>query len=438
MVAKPWALQKSDLSFLDLTGAMLRPWLQRISGLSVGLLLAGCSTVRLPQQPVVIKILRTINNADAVTSKDYQRLRQISDGLIDQLKGIDPTLRPQLSLTATSKFIDEVAQQTRSGFGPDLIITDSETALGLYQRGLTDPIALSSDDAVDIPPSLLNLARATDGKLVGRPVNQVIQLACFNKDRIATSPATLADLEAASDHANYGFALQLKDLFWSAEAFNASEAMEVALDDRSPTPEQQEQMTSWLRWLKSASYQQNIRFLNNQGNLRRALVKGELDWITCWSSSLPELREQLKGRLGTASLPQGPAGTVRPTTRLQIWALGRNSSAAQRTKALAILDFVSKPWAQKTYTLQSRTSIPVNQKAATIVASKIPGGLRTVELLQKMSKSDAGSRDHAKARVFRDPSRYEAVSNALMDTIYDIHSPATATQTILKTLSDSR
>lgn len=438
MVAKPWALQKSDLRLNHLIGAMFGPWLQRLSALSVGLLLTGCSSVRLPQQPVVIKILRTINNADAVTSRDYQRLRQVSDGLIDQFKAIDPTLRPQLSLTATSKFIEEVARQTRSGFGPDVIITDSETALGLYQRGLTDPVALSSADAADIPPSLLNLARAKDGKLVGRPVNQFIQLACFNRDRIATSPATLADLEATSDNANYGFALQLKDLFWSAEAFNASEAMEMALDARPPTPEQQEQMTGWLRWLKSASYQQNIRFLNSQGNLRRALVKGELDWITCWSSSLPELREQLKGRLGTASLPQGPAGTVRPTTRLQIWALGRNSSTAQRTKALSILDFVSKPWAQKTYTLQTKTSIPVNQKAAAIVASKIPGGLRTVELLEKIADSDAGSRDHAKARVFRDPSRYEAISNALMDTIYDIHSPAEATQTILNNLSDNR
>jgi hypothetical protein len=41
--------------------------------------------------------------------------------------------------------------------------------------------------------------------------------------------------------------------------------------------------------LKNSSYQQNIRFLNDQRSLRDALVAGDLDWITCWSSSLREL-----------------------------------------------------------------------------------------------------------------------------------------------------
>ena len=41
-------------------------------------------------------------------------------------------------------------------------------------------------------------------------------------------------------------------------------------------------------------------------------------------------------------------------------------------------------------------------------------------------------RHQAKARVFRDPARYEAISTALLDTIYDIHTPEEATQDILQ------
>jgi hemoglobin-like flavoprotein len=39
--------------------------------------------------------------------------------------------------------------------------------------------------------------------------------------------------------------------------------------------------------------------------------------------------------------------------------------------------------------------------------------------------------------VFRDPERYEAISNALLDTIYDVSSPEKASQTILKSLRES-
>lgn len=417
---------------------MLRAWWVRAGCCGVSLVLSGCSLVPdTGHLPVVVKILRTIDNTDSVTTEDYQRQQRVNESILGQLKSMDPSTRPQLTLSSRKHFIDEVARQTASGFGPDLVITDSETALGLYQRKLLDPITLKTEDKQDIPQALLNLATAKDGQLVGRPVNQFMQLACFNKTRIRQSPPTLEALEASSDNANYGFALQLKDLFWSAEAFGASRAMEAVLDNRTPTAKEHQQMTRWLQWLKSASYQQNVRFLNNQGALRKALIKGELDWITCWSSSLPELREQLNNNLGIAGLPLGPSGKAMPTTRLQVWALGRNSSAAQRRKALAMLDFIGKPWAQKTFALQTRTAMPVNQKAAPIVASKIPGGLNTLQLYLQNSSMAQRNRVQAKARVFRDPSRYDAISTALLDTIYDIHSPEEATQEILQNLKDS-
>ena len=102
-----------------------------------------------------------------------------------------------------------------------------------------------------------------------------------------------------------------------------------------------------------------------------------------------------------------------------------------------MLDFIGKPWAQKTFALQSRTSMPVNQKAAPIVASKIPGGLTTLQMYLQMSDQTKRDRHHAKARVFRDPARYDAISTALLDTIYDIHTPEEATQDILRSLKDS-
>ena len=55
----------------------------------------------------------------------------MTEEAIDHIKGVDPHIRPQLTLSSQKNFVDEIAVQTRSGFGPDLLITDSDTALEL-------------------------------------------------------------------------------------------------------------------------------------------------------------------------------------------------------------------------------------------------------------------------------------------------------------------
>ena len=410
----------------------------RIRNLTLGIALAafsaGCTSWK---PPVVIKVVRTIDNSETISSSDYERLREITEEAIDQIKSVDPTIRPQLTLSTKKNFVEEIDDQTRSGFGPDLLITDSDTALELYKRKLVDPIELSPEDRADTPSYLFDLVTAKDGQLVGRPVNQFVQLACFNKERLSSAPQTLEEMEQSSEDNNFGMALQLKDLFWSAEAFDAGDAMEAALSKLPPDAKRQANVTKWLQWLETASYQQNIRFLNNQRSLREALMAGELDWITCWSSSLRELREGMQDKLALAPLPKGPSTKLKAATKLQVWSLGRNSSPAQRQKALVMIDFITKPWAQKTYALAGRSSLPVNRKAAKIVASKIPGGTEALVMYAEQSLKESAAKGQSKARVFRDPERYETISDALLDTIYDVRSPEESTQNIIKSLRES-
>ncbi len=263
-----------------------------------------------------------------------------------------------------------------------------------------------------------------------------MQLACFNKERLPMAPRTLEDLKQSSNDATFGMAIQLKDLFWTADAFDASPALKAAMDSPSADQAHRETVTTWLRWLVASSYQQNIRFLNNQGNLREGLVKGELDWITCWSNNLRGLKQKLGDRLGVTALPKGPNQNRTATTRLEVWALGRNSSRLQRSKALVMLDFVTKPWAQKTYSLATNNAMPVSQKAATVVASKIPGGNEA--LRNYLSAERPLRKRRVKARFFRDSVRYETISDALLDTIYDIQTPEQGAEQILQGLREKR
>ena len=414
--------------------AALKHFLLSATGLA---LLSGCRSIGPLNPPVVIEIVRTISTSESVSNEDYERIKGTSNQVLEQVKAIDPKINPQLNLSSRSNFVQEIRNRTRSGFGPDLIITDSDTALELYRYRLIDPIEVSEQDREEIPDHLFDLATAPDGALVGQPVNQFVQLACFNKDRLPSPPSSLKELERSSVDNTFGMAIQLKDLFWSVEAFDASSAMEASLNHVKVAPDQKDNVTKWLRWLVSSSYQQNIRFLRDQRRLRDALIKGELDWITCWSSNLKQLKEAMGDSLGVSALPAGPTLRRKATTRLQVWSLGRNSSSQQRQKALVMLEFIIKPWAQKTYALESLTSMPVNRKAAAIVASKIPGGTETLKNYAALVNTDKASRGQKKARVFRDPVSYDLISDALLDTIYDTRTPEQATDDILSSLRES-
>ena len=414
--------------------AALRRLLLSATGLA---LLSGCRGFDPLKPPVVIDIVRTISTSESVSNEDYERIKGTASQVLEQVQDMDPQINPQLNLSSRSNFVQEIRNRTRSGFGPDLIITDSDTALQLYRHRLVDPIEVSEQDREDIPSHLFELATAPDGAVVGQPVNQFVQLACFNKERLPTPPNTLEELERSSVDNTFGMAIQLKDLFWSVEAFDASTAMEASLNQIKVVPEQQDNVTQWLRWLVSSSYQQNIRFLRDQRRLREALIQGELDWITCWSSNLKQLKDAMNDALGVTALPAGPTLRHKATTRLQVWSLGRNSSPQQRQKALVMLDFISKPWAQKTYALDSLTSMPVNRKAAAIVASKIPGGTEALKNYAALVNTDKASRGQKKARVFRDPVSYELISDVLLDTIYDTRTPEEATDVILSSLRES-
>ncbi len=206
-------------------------------GVALTTSLTGCSSQFEPS--VVVKIVRTVNTNETISSQDYERLRELTDSVLQHVQGVDESIRPQLSLSSQRNFIDEIEDQTRSGFGPDLLITDSETALELYRKKLIDPITLTSEERADTPTHLLELATARDGQLVGRPVNQFIQLACYNKSKLPSPPTTLKAMEESSSDNTFGMALQLKDLFWSAESFDAGEAMQAALDKKTPKPKRQ-------------------------------------------------------------------------------------------------------------------------------------------------------------------------------------------------------
>ena len=58
-------------------------------GIALAVISAGCSNWR---PPVVIKVVRTVNSAESISSQDYERLREVTEDAIDHIRSVDPSI----------------------------------------------------------------------------------------------------------------------------------------------------------------------------------------------------------------------------------------------------------------------------------------------------------------------------------------------------------
>ena len=391
-------------------------------------LLAGCAVTN-RDGAIVLKVAQASNeNEQKNFLGRFESERRINNEYIQDLSEKQPDIRLHPSIIPAEKLEQELRVQTNSGLGPDLVIANSNQALSLLADGLTDPLKMTSELQKTISEEALKRVKTSDGSLAGQPVSQFIQLACFDKRKLAQAPKTLAELSAASGHDKvFGMVLNMDDLYWSVGSFGAGEALAHSLADKKTTTEADKRLTNWLRWLKTASYQQNIVFLRTQAALRAALISGDMSWISCWSNQLPQLRQALKEHLGVARLPDGTFGRATPITRLQVWALGKNSSKVQREGSLKLMKFVVQPWAQKTYALKFRIAYPVNPAAAQIVNKQLPGGLAEFSEAEYLRITRG---DSIVAAIQKSPILKNAIESTLSDIIFDGLSPEKATAQI--------
>lgn len=376
------------------------------------------------RRSIVLKVAQASNENEQRSPDRFEAEQKINKDFQQQLKEMQPGIKLHLSIYPEESLVRALKTQTNSGLGPDLVIADSNQALSLLALGLTDPIKLTKERQNLINPAALERVKTAKGSLAGQPVSQYLQLACFDKSKLKKAPKTLKELSEASGTGTiFGMVTNLQDLYWSLGSFGAGEALTASLAGQKVTVAAHERLTQWMRWLKASSYQQNIVFLRNQAALQKAFIEGEMNWISCWSSQLPQLREKLKNNLGIAPLPRGEFGRATPITRLQVWALGKNSSKRQRTASLNLLNFMVQPWAQKTYALKYRTGFPVNPAAAMIVSKQLPPGLSkfSEDENKRVSRGDA-----IVSTIDAKPKLKRGIQSTLDELIFDGLSPEKA------------
>ena len=398
--------------------------LRRIGLLALGVLLTACSNRSRQQPTTLLRVARTLPSSEAVTTADSERDRKLLRQFQTSVREVVPGLQLQPSLYTESSIEAELRRQTNSGLGPDLVISDARTIHALFEAQLLDPVPLTKDQRQAVAPTLLKRLTNDQGQITGLPVSQSLQLACYDKSKLKTPPASLSELaKASSGESVFGIAQNFEDLYWSMGSFEAGPALVTSLRGQTPTAPETRQLVRWLGWLQDTSFQQNVIFLRDQPTLRRQLIQGRLNWISCWSTQLPQLREAMKEKLGVSVLPAGPVGQATPVSKLQVWGLGRNSSQRQRASSEELMQFIVQPWAQKTWSLRYRTSYPVNPVAAAIVNSQIPG---TDELYLMKSREGIMIGDEIMASLDANPELNEGLQDIINDVIFGTESPAQA------------
>ena len=397
-------------------------------------LLSSCSNnSRTPIK--LLRVARILPTNEKVTPVESSRSRKRLSSFQNNLWDVVPGLRIQPALYSEAAAETELERQTFSGLGPDLVMGDARVIQELSEAKLLDTVPITPEQRNSIAPGLLERVTNSRGEITGLPVSQFVQLACYDKRKLKEPPATLALMSRQSGEGQvFGITQNFEDLYWSMSGYKAGSALVSSLRGQQPTAEQTQNLVRWLSWLRDASYQQNVMFLRNQATLRKQLIGGQLHWISCWTSQLPQLREAMKDNLGITSLPAGPAAPATPISKLQVWGLGRNSSPRQRQTAKELMQFIVQPWAQKTWSLRYRTNYPVNPAAATIINRQIPG-IENLYIFK--SKQDIKIGDEIVSAIDANPKLDKAIQNTINDVIFGAKTPAKAAERLQTVLSPS-
>ncbi|MCP9886035.1 hypothetical protein KBY97_13020 [Synechococcus sp. ATX 2A4] len=347
-----------------------RRWWRIGTAVTVLLALSGCEggiANLLGREPIYIYVEKAAGSSSRPARNDG--VSTLTQSLISGFRKLNPGVDVHITHYPADRIVAAMAFRQSRGLGPDLVVSSVVTALRLHQRGLTTDVALSPAKLDRLAPYFRDDFRRGD-RYMAVPLLAMPQVACFDRRRVSTPPATLdALLELSAKGLRVGLPLRLADLLWTASSFGASDTL-IRLVETPPgqraslqpplTTNDREQLRKWLEWLAATSLQNNVDFAEDDTELAGQLERGERDWVSCNGNWLEPLNRKLGNNLGMSVLPGGNGRPAEPITALRVWSFGRHSTGRQRALAEAFVFFSLNKVNQKDMMLSSPGTLPVN------------------------------------------------------------------------------
>ena len=333
-------------------------WLKILNRLVAGsltILLSSCANLKAPE---TLFITLQVDQREFDTER--KRVRAILDKYTEAFQRSNPKTRIVYITYTSREFFQQIERDSSLDLGPDLVITNQYLAPELLKRGLTTtPSNQQYFDSI-YSERIQSIAKANN-KYSYVPWLAETQIACFNNTKIETSPSTISELEELSASGKkIGLASNPYELIWTAGTQGAISEIS-SIGKQNPSKQTYPNIKKWLQWLRKAALYQNIYFLEDYKELTKKLTNNELDWVTCWSSQLEYLKKEMGSSLSTAALPNGSTSKALPTFLVHGFALGKNSSQAQRKTALKFIKTNVNTIAQRKLQLNDAGLLAANQ-----------------------------------------------------------------------------
>lgn len=247
-----------------------------------------------------------------------------------------------------NKYQNEVA----SGGGPDMFIAPNDSLGDQVRAGLLADLSSYKDKLPKTIDPLAITGMTVEGKLYAIPESFKAVALYYNKDKVATPPATTDELLKAvqgtntlvlnqSAYHNFGF----------LQAFGGQ-----LMDDKGVCVADKAGGKEWFSYLAALKKEKNVTFSTDGGQADSLFKEGKADMIINGPWQLGDYRQALGDKLGVASMPGAvkPAG---PLTGVDGFYINPNSKNQEGAVALAM--FLTNAESMKVY-IDQAGHVPVD------------------------------------------------------------------------------
>lgn len=253
---------------------------------------------------------------------------------------------------------DEFVRATRSGLGPDLLLTNSANVATLANTSALLPLDEYVDDQQRqryLTVALQTLLYAD--ALYGLPVAIDTLVLYYHRAQVERLPTTVDQLlQAASGGERVLMNSQFSDAVWSARAFG------VDLFDSAGKPQEATAgIANWLTWMEQVRDTPGFITDDNTEALRNRFLEGDIPYYIGHAHELNQLSTALGADLGVAQLPAGPAGSAGPLLTTTALLFNAMSSPNQLALALDLARFITSS-DQQAAMMREANIVPANRR----------------------------------------------------------------------------
>ena len=323
----------------------------------LSMLLVGCSSSN--KQANTLYIAYVIpDNGFTQSSKEYTE-KQISLRTQLFLK-TNPNTRVVTVAYKDSQLPHQITEDSKLNLGPDVILAGDYHLRNLYQDSLISAFPNNSVWAQQYSDVLKSLS-TVDNKLAFAPYGIYPQVSCYNNKTVKQPPKTIQELvNLGASGIRIGLSTGTNEIFWTAGSIGAIPEISSLVNTKNQN-KPQPKIKEWITWLRQAALYQNISFYSQNSELVNELAANNLDWISCNSSDILRLREEMGEQLSIATLPNGVQTKAFAWPFILGYGLGIDSSPTQRSLALSYVKANTNAVGQRRVMLLTEDFLPANK-----------------------------------------------------------------------------